>query len=218
MKFHAILHLWTDIINFGVPKEYDTGSNESHHKPTKVAAKLTQKKAETFIFQTCTHLDEYLLIDLAMVELMGKKVWDYFLHHGEQEDSDSDLEMEQAPNVQGHEPPEAPPINAEQAPTDAEEQEPDVPISVHTGGSSIVVWQDPDVEDHIEALFFAMPGSLDKVNAGAKMNTLLLSWLVNLQDKLYPVLQGHNLTVLTEHKCDSQIFCGHPNFHGSGPW
>ena len=31
------------ILNFGVPLEYDTGDNESHHIPTKHAAQLTQK-------------------------------------------------------------------------------------------------------------------------------------------------------------------------------
>jgi len=33
MKFHAIMHLFHDILQFGVPKDMDTGSNESHHKP-----------------------------------------------------------------------------------------------------------------------------------------------------------------------------------------
>jgi hypothetical protein len=34
-KFHAITHLVEDIILYGVPSEVDTGSNESHHKPSK---------------------------------------------------------------------------------------------------------------------------------------------------------------------------------------
>ena len=49
MKFHAIIHMVEDILLFGVPSEVDTGSNESHHKTTKVAAKLTQRKEITFI-------------------------------------------------------------------------------------------------------------------------------------------------------------------------
>jgi hypothetical protein len=35
-KFHAIVHLVQDILLYGVPKEVDTGANESHHKPTKM--------------------------------------------------------------------------------------------------------------------------------------------------------------------------------------
>ena len=44
MKFHAIVHMVEDILLYGVPSEFDTGSNESHHKPTKYAARLTQRK------------------------------------------------------------------------------------------------------------------------------------------------------------------------------
>ena len=50
MKFHGILHMAADILHFGVPMEYDTGSNESHHKPTKKAAMLTQKDQKTVHF------------------------------------------------------------------------------------------------------------------------------------------------------------------------
>ena len=77
-KFHAITHLAHDIILFGVPLEFDTGSNESGHKITKVAAMLTQKNSDTFDFQTSTRLDEFLLIDLALLEMKGKKLWEYF--------------------------------------------------------------------------------------------------------------------------------------------
>jgi hypothetical protein len=35
-KFHALTHLVQDILLYGVPAEVDTGSNESHHKPSKV--------------------------------------------------------------------------------------------------------------------------------------------------------------------------------------
>lgn len=34
-KFHAMTHLVEDILLYGVPMEVDTGSNESHHKPSK---------------------------------------------------------------------------------------------------------------------------------------------------------------------------------------
>ena len=47
MKFHAIVHMVEDILLYGIPSEFDTGSNESHHKPTKYAARLTQRKEAT---------------------------------------------------------------------------------------------------------------------------------------------------------------------------
>ena len=47
-KFYSIMHLTNDLLNFGVPLEVDTGSNESGHKVEKTAAKLTQKKKRIF--------------------------------------------------------------------------------------------------------------------------------------------------------------------------
>ena len=41
-KFHMILHTWEDTIQFGVPLEFDTSANESMHKPSKKASKMTQ--------------------------------------------------------------------------------------------------------------------------------------------------------------------------------
>ena len=78
MKFHAIIHLAYDILMFGVPMVVDTGSNESHHKTTKVAAKLTQKDIKTFEKQTSDRLDEFHLLDLAMEEMNGRPLWEYF--------------------------------------------------------------------------------------------------------------------------------------------
>jgi hypothetical protein len=48
MKFHEIMHMYMDIIYFSVPMEFDTGINESKHKPTKKAALLNKKREDTF--------------------------------------------------------------------------------------------------------------------------------------------------------------------------
>ena len=71
VKFHSIVHLADDIILFGVPMNVDTGSNESHHKLTKVAAKMTQKDIANFEKQTARHKDEFYILDLAQEELAG---------------------------------------------------------------------------------------------------------------------------------------------------
>lgn len=78
MKYHAITHMVMDIYNFGVPSNFDTGSDESGHKVTKVAAKMTQKNQVSFEFQTATRESEFHVIDLAMQELSGNKLWDYY--------------------------------------------------------------------------------------------------------------------------------------------
>lgn len=77
-KFHAILHLVDDIRAFGVPMEVDTGSNESHHKPAKNAAKLTQKIKEKFEEQTAKRLEEMHLLKLAEAEMEGRPLWRYY--------------------------------------------------------------------------------------------------------------------------------------------
>ena len=64
-------------MNFGVPMEVDTGSNESGHKVEKTAAKLTQKKKECFDVQTAKRLEEVHLIEMALQEIDGKKIWNY---------------------------------------------------------------------------------------------------------------------------------------------
>ena len=59
MKFHAITHLMDDILAFGVPLEFDTAANESHHKPAKHAARLTQRNEDTFQWQVAQRMFEF---------------------------------------------------------------------------------------------------------------------------------------------------------------
>ena len=97
MKFHAVLHLAKDISMFGVPMNLDTGSNESHHKATKVAAKLTQKNIETFEEQTSNCLDDFHVLNLALEELEGRPLWRY--HHGHHRGTS--VEVQPQPSVTG---------------------------------------------------------------------------------------------------------------------
>ena len=88
MKYHAIMHMAQDIINFGVPMNFDTGADESGHKPAKTAAKLTQKRKETFNHQVSQRLTEVHVLDLAMQEIShNTPMWEYFYAH------DSDVEV-----------------------------------------------------------------------------------------------------------------------------
>ena len=83
IKFHGVVHLADDILNFGVPMEVDTGANESGHKPTKIAALLTQKNEETFDKQTAIRLEEVHLLAMAKAELEGKAMFNYGKHEPE---------------------------------------------------------------------------------------------------------------------------------------
>ena len=85
LKFHTILHIWEDILQFGVPLEINTSFNESFHKPSKQAAKMTQKAADTFNYQTATRLVEFDLLDLAMAEIeFGLVPWLFYDRIGEE--------------------------------------------------------------------------------------------------------------------------------------
>ena len=66
------------MLAFGVPAVVDMGSNESHHKPTKAAAKMTQRNIVVFEEQTATRLQEGHLLELADAEINGCNKWEYF--------------------------------------------------------------------------------------------------------------------------------------------
>jgi hypothetical protein len=100
MKFHVIIHMWMDIWLYGVPTEVDTGSNESGHKITKIAAKLTQKNEATFDYQTSTRLDEFFLFDLAIAELEeGRQLWNYYIK--EEDESQTEENTAKDPKTGG---------------------------------------------------------------------------------------------------------------------
>ena len=69
IEFHVVLHLADDILNVGVPAEFDTSANEGHDKLGKKARKLTQKEAASFQHQTSVRLMEHLSLERAMDEM-----------------------------------------------------------------------------------------------------------------------------------------------------
>ena len=90
MKFHGILHMAEAILNFGVPLEYDTGCNESHHIDTKKASQLTQKDLAKVEEQTAERMLEMEILALAQAEIGGKWLCDYRIG-GSDENDRSDL-------------------------------------------------------------------------------------------------------------------------------
>lgn len=78
-KYHAITHMMEDIVLYGVPMEFDTGANESHHKEAKRAARTTQRNRRTFNQQVGRRLYEDRIIDLASQEINhGHCNWHYY--------------------------------------------------------------------------------------------------------------------------------------------
>ena len=143
MKFHAIIHLISDMLLYGTPSEFDTGSNESHHKESKYAAKLTQRKEATFNLQTATRLTEFMCIDLAMEELLHDRcVWEYFVPVDAQTadtevpDSDEGVSDNSESDVPGQ--------GEEVHDHDADDSNSAAEMVIHTGGTRIKIFEDSD--------------------------------------------------------------------------
>ena len=182
MKFHSILHLSDEILQFGVPLEYDTSANERMHKPAKAAAKRTQRAAETFNYQTALRLIEYELLDLAMHEMeTGEKPWI------------QKLPVEYRNRQRG----------ISSAPLQQE---------ICTGEAGIVVTRDDKGEMEFRML------SRSKHASKTRWNSELLEFLGDLNDKVQPYIATESVPIWTKHERNGQIFRGHPNFRGKGPW
>ena len=190
MKFHAILHLAEDIIQFGVPTEVDTSSNEGHHKVSKCAAILTQRCQETFHFQCATRHCEFLLIDLAMFEIEYEtNVADYCAEFEDESGPDQQNPDVFAPNWVG------------QAPKNK------------TGGAKLEVYKDADTGQRCWQLI-----SGSKLNSNVKINACFVKFVYNLQKLVRPYLHKASLDIFTEHTRDGLKFRAAPNYRGKGPW
>ena len=199
MKFHAVLHLVADILLYGVPKEIDTGSNESHHKPSKHAAKLTQRKESTFNIQTAERLTEFLCIDLAKLEVDdGDCVWEYF---DGAEVWDPEVEM---PNDDDE--------GADSTAKDGDSAAAEVVIK--TSGARMRVFED---EENDNRPTFQLLGR-SKTKAQAWMIKDVTIFLCELQNKVIDCIPQEELQVWTEHQRDSVVFRAHPLYRGNGSW
>ena len=194
MKFHAITHLMDDILTHGVPLEFDTAANESHHKESKLAARLTQRNESNFLGQVAIRLWEFHILDLALEEMRsGRRVSDYFDVYSDQSRSDMDLSPSDS--------------NA----SDRESADGSTP-KVSTKGAMIRVFRDKEGASGFEFR------SKSKFQEKTQMSADLVDFLCGLQEAISEYLPEHILPIHTEHVRGASIFYGHPNFRGQGPW
>ena len=220
MKFHAITHMVQDMLLYGIPYEFDTGSNESHHKPSKHAAKLTQRKEETFDIQTATRLTEFLCIELAMEEVKrGRRGWEYFdgaevwegdpkevaytgRDDADSESLDGDLgDVDEETEVGNGNPAEVVP-------------KPEEELETRTGGTRIRIYED---EENGNETTFKVLGRSTTADDSVWPNEIV-DFLNELQNKVIDHIPWRELPVLTEHHRDDVIWRGHPNYRGTGLW
>jgi hypothetical protein len=224
MKFHAILHLAEDILLFGVPLEFDTSANESHHKPSKYAAILTQRSHATFTYQTALRLVEFTLIDLALLELNGGgRVHEYYCDiveewqavkqnegahcRGPRGDEVEDMELDDEDDGMDQ-------STTAVQPDEAGHPEEDEVIPVETGGTQIFVSRDEDDGEPIFRL-----GGKSKFRAKTLWSLDVLHFLVDLQELLSKKLGREcQLDIFTKHVRADQVWRAHPNYRGKGHW
>ena len=78
MNFHGMLHVAEDILNFGVPNNVDTKSDEHHHRDDKKATKRTQHRPDNFEIQSMERIVDRRAVQYGIAELKGAKRWDYY--------------------------------------------------------------------------------------------------------------------------------------------
>ncbi|MEM7375605.1 MAG: hypothetical protein AAF587_43840 [Bacteroidota bacterium] len=206
MKFHAILHLTQDILLFGVPYEFDTSSNESHHKPSKDAAKLTQRKESTFNIQTAIRMTEFLAIALAIHEIaFDARVWDYYVGatvwEGPSEDGDTE-DKERNPDD----------LDSDQGEAHEESRS----KFTKTGGGRIVIYEDSDDDNKPAFKFKSRSSALHLGSTTLELG--LIDFLFDLQKLVISYIPQKELPIYCKHKRDDVIWHAHPNYRGSGPW
>jgi len=223
MKFHAIIHLISDIILYGVPSEFDTGSNESHHKESKYAARLTQKKEATFNSQTAKRLLEFLAVDLAMEEIVNDHcVWEYFRGAVDADvAAAADAAMDDAD-------PDVPPLDitmedsvgdSDDLDNNQEGQNADpeaTDLHVRTGGTRIKVYEEVDDMNQTAVMFEMLSRSSTQRNT--VWGQEVIDFLNDLQNLVIQHIPNLFLPIMTQHQRGSHTFYGHPNFRSSGPW
>ena len=202
MKFHAILHMASDILLYGVPMEFDTGANESHHKPAKYGAKLTQRNEETFDIQVATRMFEFMILDLALEEInAGVSIFDYFDGVTDQSSQESSQAVE----------------DDRSSTSDSDEAEIEdsdkAEIEVVTDDARIRVFTDEETNESAFELI-----SRSKHSDKTLLSRDLIDFLFELQDKVGDYIPEDSLPIFTRHKRGAQIFHGHPNYRGKGPW
>ena len=189
LKFHSLLHVVDNIALYGVPLECDTSANESHHKPTKQAAKLTQMIHETFNLQTGTRLIDFEVVDYARCEMEdGKVPWQYY--QGLKEEGQ---EVEAS--------------NSDESTIDEEE------VETKPMDAMIQVY----LNDQTNKVEFKMV-SRSRHKANTQMHPQLLEFLWDLQELLHLELRGEPLKIYTRIVRGGKSFRGHPNYRGKGPW
>ena len=170
------------------------GSNESHHKTTKVAAKLTQKDITTFEKQVSDRLDDLHTLDLAIEEINGRPLRSYL------EGYDHNTAKRHPGQItERHDEDESVMEEVEERP------------KTSVGGLQLEVFKDDETgslqfkvvtRTKYKDLIVVMPEVMEVV---WKIQELVQNWIKQVR-------------LCAEHKRNGVIFRSHPCYLGKGPW
>ena len=193
LKFHTLLHIVDNVILYGVPLECDTSANESHHKPTKQAAKLTQKSHSTFNIQTGRRIVDFETVDFARWEIDGGRVpWHHYRGAREENHGQDPTNSEESSSEEGSE---------------------GQLVETETKDAMIRISHD----DQTNEVKFEMV-TRSKFKDKTHISNQLLEFLWDLQELLHEQLGGESLEIYTRIVRAGTSFRGHPNYRGKGPW
>ena len=174
--------------------------------------------------QTATRLTEFLVLAFAMAEIEnGRKVWDYFSFWEQKIDATAprldtdgndlhavaeavDAEPSGLDNNSGAQNAEAEAVEDD---SDAEDT-----LLIRTGGTPIKVYHDEDKDG--ESAFKIL--GRGKHRDTTTWMSEVVDFLLELQDLLKDHLIDEHLMICTAHQRGTDIFYGHPNYRGEGPW
>jgi len=88
-----------------------------------------------------------------------------------------------------------------------------LPSEIYTDSARIVVQRCPE-NGEVSWSFVTRSKFKDQT----ALNTDLMTFLFELQEKTLPFLPGKHLDVFTRHTRGKQRYHGHPNYWGRGPW
>jgi hypothetical protein len=203
-KFHVILHLIDDILDFGVPNTFDTGSNEMAHKGFKTSAKQTQKNAREFELQTARRCIENLAMQLVRIEREeGITPWRYHWKDEETETSISresdDADEIDAESVRSSD-------DVESGTANSKEEEEDEIIN---GGTPFILRYNEKTEQYQ----YGIHNSKMVHGKNVRCNSQLATFIG--EEILQNIPEWNEIKGFSEHKRNGQIFRAHPNFRGT---
>ena len=185
-NFHASVHVPDDILQFGVPNNVNTKSNEMHHKGHKTAALRTQRRAKTFDQQCAKQVHHMTIISLGMEEIMtGDRVWTYFENQSTFTQQEEGQEAEEG----------------EQQLANNQEAEHD------NTGTRADFFYDEESDQFLYKIYSRM-----KQKDRFKLDQQLVEYLGKIMDELGAVVK--KLPIFTEHIRHEQMFRGSPIFLG----